>query len=328
MDLHTATLALAALLSPFAGGAVQGDAAQREDERPLGTPVAVDLKPGVLPDGTPPAARERWERLVDATLPGEGTPPVVAFDLHFDVRAYPKPGQSNDLNDVRYRFMEPGYLRETFDSGRERLRGPSGDWQLEPKGGRAIRLQGRDAEIDKKELAERLEIARSFVALTDPSSLRIHSLDVLDGAPPLLPERLAKRASGLEWLWVVTPDLRGERGEKGPQALWRLSIGLDPQPAVSADRSRRALPSHLPAICVLERQRQPGRSMVFDPALLVELRAFHKVDGFHLPGELRAFQPADDGRGFAPGPVLDLWFRGKGSLRPALSENDFVPEKG
>ena len=91
-------------------------------------------------------AKASWDALAKATFAEK---PVTAFDLHFHLRVRPDEIQSNDLT-AHYRFLSPGFVRATLESGREHLRGPKGDYLID--GEESLKLVGREAAEDKKQI--------------------------------------------------------------------------------------------------------------------------------------------------------------------------------
>ena len=199
------------------------------------------LRPGELPADTAPAAEAKWKALIAAATPSKAVAPVKAFDLEFEGRVYQE-GQTNDF-DGRYRFLKPGFVRTLLtESGRETMRGPDGDW-LVFADGRKVRLEGKDYELDVDELNRTVGVAQSFVALTDPNTIRIQRLELLSETPSSIPKGLRKRVGKLDWLVLHTPDFRLESdpppgfGGAAP-VLHRIELGLNPA-------------THLPTLAVV-----------------------------------------------------------------------------
>ena len=190
------------------------------------------LVPGVLPEGTDPEAIALWKQLTEATLvQGMERRKVTSFRLTFDLRLRPNEGESHDANNTTYSFLAPqGFVRYTLESGRENMRGPTGDFTVTADG-EDIKLEGREFNEDRRQLDEAVRIARNFVALTDPGSLRIQKLAAGLTAPEGLPASLLKRASELSWIEVVSPDFHLQRDAgKTSQTrtpLFRVLLGLD-----------------------------------------------------------------------------------------------------
>ena len=322
MDAIPLALVLSALL--FAAPAPVADATQdpapappdrrgQEDEHPTApvpqAPTAtakLPLVPGKLPADAAPEAAQAWRALCAATTPEGAGGPVTAFDMEFDVSAYSGERQSNDFQ-ARYLYKEPGWVRTTIKkSGRERLRGPKGDFLVEK--GKATRLVGRELAVDREELEDTVGIASTFVALTDPGAIRVARLELLAGAPATLPEARRKRGAELKWLSVSSPDFHrvGTSPERG-EPLFRADIGLDPK-------------TDLPALAVISRELVP------ESALLIELKDFRDVDSFQVPATMTTYRP-DTGVSpwvFGKRPQLQLWLI-RGSLRPDLKPADFEP---
>jgi hypothetical protein len=261
--------------------------------------------PGALPASASEQARALWTQLVAATA-GEASEPIRAFDLSFDARVYSGEKQSND-GAARYLFLAPGFVRMVLESGRERMRGPDGDFLVDKSG--VYPLRGRDFAEDVRELEETVAVARLFVGLTDPSTLRLASLDVLPAAPGRLPEGLAQRAAQLDWIVVTSPDFRG-RTDDSRVTLDRVEIGLERG-------------THLPLLALVTDPREPGS------AVLARLEQYQPLDGYRVPWKVTTWRVTPGPAGAAPRPFEDkpavkLWLK-QGRLRPSLQADDFKP---
>ena len=288
-----------------------------QDEAPPAPPIAQPapvLVPGEAPASASAEARAAWLELCKAASGASAQPKVTSFDLRFDGRAQPVGRETHDFNDARYRYLEPGWIATTLADGTQRMRGPGGDFFVKDK--IATRLQGSNFATDLRELDDQARVAHSFVSLIDPRALRLRSLALVKGPPPVLPASLAKRASELTWLEIESPDFHsGTQLHPGTQAsapvFSRAWIGTDKQ-------------TRLPQLALVA--RADGGTIVHESALLVRLEDFKPIDGFQVPHKLRSYQP-DLGPSpwtFSEQPVLTLWLKG-GSLRPALVEKDFLP---
>ncbi|HVS08996.1 MAG TPA: hypothetical protein VMS76_03910 [Planctomycetota bacterium] len=282
-------------------------------------PAQERLVPGELPASAAPQARLAWERMCQATALDPARARVEGFVLTFDATVYSKERQSNDLSDVTYRYLEPGWVRMSLASDRERMRGPEGDFVVEK--GRSVSLKGREYDEDRRELDQTLAVMKSFVGLTDPRSLRVASLERMGGPPSGLPALLhqtVRSALGksevrkvepqkLVWLQVVSPDLRrSARAERS--SLQRARVGLDPE-------------THLPLLAVLSEERSDGGG---EP-LLVELFDFRELDGYRVPFRVRSYLAEASAGALRYGrPSVELWLKG-GTLRPKLTPKDFLP---
>jgi hypothetical protein len=243
------------------------------------------------------------------------TAPVVAFDLEFDGRVYGEGRQTNDFSG-RYRYLEPGYVHTVLDqSKRVTLRGPDGDW-LVFKDGRKVRLEGRDYEVDVEDLDRAIGVAQSFVALTDPRTIRIARLDLMSAPPGSIPEGLRSRAQGLEWLALETPDFRlaGDPPARPgvPPVMHRIELGLD---------ARTRLPS-----LVVVRQSELGQRGV-ESAQLLQLDAYRGLDGYQVPHQVITYGPDTSTSPWTfdqRHPTFDLYVKG-GTLRPRLDAGFFTP---
>jgi hypothetical protein len=288
--------------------------------RALLVPLVLGLgqAPALPPDASADA-RELWQALLTATRPtaaGGARAPVTAFDLAFDGRLRSGEKATNDFNDARYRFYAPDCVRTTLESGVERMRGPEGDWLVDWNHEEKVKLVGRDFDEDRRELDETLDVARNFVALTDPARLDVKGLRLLPAAPAYLPSELAKLTTKLAWLEVESPGLRLTRGSAAAQgAVYKAHLGLD--------RER-----HLPRIAVIFEDR--GGRMDRTSALLVELDEYAPLDDFQVPHVIRTYPTQPPGpetldKPFAERWELGIWLKKGARLRAALAPADFVP---
>jgi hypothetical protein len=159
--------------------------------------------------------------------PGTERSAVHAFELVLGVRARNGTGGTNDL-DAEFRYLQPGYVRvKTVKSNKEVGRGPGGDWLVDGARNEKIKLSvGREYAEDRRQLDDWAAVARIFVSLTDPRSLRLAALDVLKSAPLAIPAQLAKRAGELAWLRVRSPDFKLV-GASPASSIFRGSLGWD-----------------------------------------------------------------------------------------------------
>ena len=279
------------------------------------TPLEGGARP--LPAAAAAEARAAWEALLAAAFPADDPAPVTAFELEFEGRMYSADRQTNDFSG-KYRYLEPGFVRtELARSERVTVRGPEGDWLIF-KDGRKVKLEGRDFEVDVEELDRTVAVAQSFVALTDPRTIRIERLELLPGPPSSIPDALSKRAAALQWLLLETPDFRlaNDRPPVAgvPPDLHHIELGLDRQ-------------THLPSLVVV-RQKALGQRG-FESAQLLALQDFRPLDGYRVPHVVVTYGPDPSTSPWtfdARRPAVDLYVRG-GTLRPrpALSPESFRP---
>ncbi len=276
------------------------------------------LVPGVLPANTPPDAAQRWDRTCSAHLaPGSERRPVSAFDVALDVRYKASDTQTNDFQ-ARYRFLAPNFLRATTENRREQIRGPEGDWLLDPATSEKIRLDiGRTNEEDRRQLDESVAIAKNFVALFDPRSLRIASIATRASAPQSLPASSKARAEKCAWLDVVSPDFHLHRTKAASKStthgLARVALGID------AETSRVVFALIYDGASKVE---------VSNTTLFIELEHFKELDGFVVPHHIRVFEtePARGPTVFRAEPSTDIYVvAGKANLRATLAPVDFKP---
>ncbi|HJP02485.1 MAG TPA: hypothetical protein QF764_12020 [Planctomycetota bacterium] len=311
----TATTSALALLACGlvygAGGQQGGDAGESPVTQDAPQVDDGELRPGVLPSDATPEARAAWAVLCEATLAPE---PISAFDVSFHLRS--RGDEPHDV-DTRIRFLSPSYLRsEVRETGRGHLRGDRGDWLLD--GDSELRLLGRGGAEDIRQIEETVAVARNFIALTDPRSVRIAGLSLLDGPPAELPDGFAGRGADLSWLALRSPDLR---------------LTLDRAPTSAANRAPlyRALIGSDPLTGRIEFaivQRDDGPRHIERTTLLLQLRGHFERDGFQVPREILIFgaDPAARPRRFQSVPRLQLWVDDEGlDLRAPLTPADFRP---
>lgn len=323
--MHSILLALAFVLqspaqTPPAPPASNGEQAPAPAaEIPPAAP-----RPGEIPPSASARAKDLWAKLLAAASPPvsatPGSPtaraPVTAFDLTFDGRARPESGQSNDFNRARYRFLGPGFVRTSLPSGAERMRGPEGDWLVDVSKGDRVQLAGREYAQDRRELSESLNIAKSFVALTDPAQLRIAKLEDLAAPPATVPPSLAAVAPKLDWIAIESPDFHLVSASSRREAQsFRCQLGLD-----------RA--THLPELATIWEDEHGA--MVHETALFVRMTKYVDLDQFHVPSQIDVY-PADldvSPFRFADVSSLSLYLRyllKESTLRAKLAPADFSP---
>lgn len=278
-------------------------------------PAIAALVPGAMPAGAAPAAVEDWKRVLAATsVPGAALAPISAFQLELEV-VYRKNAEagSNDLR-ATYKFFAPGFVRIDLKD-RSTMRGPRGDWLEDRKAGQKVELSvGREHAEDRRQLDETLGIAKHFVALTHPGSLRLASLEKLPGPPAALPRAkekdfdLEKRASELSWLRVRSPDFRLVGG--GATApMTRATLGFDP-------KTGRV------EIALLEEDR--AASGLTATARALRLDKSLEAQGYVVPKRIYVYS-VEEGKlpaAFAPIPGMEL-FVVRANLAPALGPPDF-----
>lgn len=264
--------------------------------------------PVAAPAPEEPAARALWDAIVAAAA-GKSAARATAFVLDFDATRYSGENQSNDVS-ATYSYLEPGYVRTALQSGRQRLRGPEGDWLIDKAG--AHRLVGKDFKQDLAELDETVAVARTFAHLTDPRGLRLESLARLAAPPPGLPEKLRPIAAGLDWVRLESRDFRTQRAARAGQAAELLPLDVL---ELGVERTTR-----VPRVAVLTDPTAPQN------AIALGLEGAVEVDGFRVPERVTAWHvdlelspPA-----FAARQTLDLWFK-SGTLAPKLTQKDFLP---
>lgn len=280
-------------------------------DAPGGAPV--ELVRGVLPAEASAEAKQLFGRLVGATRVDPSAAAPSGFDLTFEGTVHQTQRQSNDFPRTRYRFDPRGWVRLTIvSSGRERMSGPKGMYVVDGK--EVVALTGREHDEDRRQIREELSIAKNFLALSDPKSLRVAKLERLSAPPAVLPAHLAAAAAKLEWLALESPDFRLFQSQTAkPDANWRVELGLDPK-------------THLPKLVSVT--ELGTATMRPESAMLVDFRAYQALDGLQIPSQLSTYG-VDAGAGaqwrYSRWSSLELGLASGGTLRPRFSEADFVP---
>lgn len=329
----TARSSVAACLASFLVAAGLARAAQNPPplppipgQTPLVDVDGRELTRGRLPTSTTEKARERWQKVLDASLPpGAERAPVTAFDLTLDVR-YKGSSQSNDMPNARYQWMAPGYVR--FDTGRglaQHLRGPKGSFLLnisDPKDVRVTPLDvGRENAADRRKLDEEAGLASNFAALTDPQSIRVRKLLEIAAPPVWIPAKLSERAKALVWLEIESPDFYVTKGGGVAAHMARVALGVD----ALTDRVEVAVVDDAAAAAALA-SVSPSAG-----AAVLQLTNYKTVDGFAMPQHVLVWLPEIPPEGvkverlaLRPDPAMDMYVK-QASLRAKFQPSDFDP---
>lgn len=282
------------------------------------------LAPGRIPTDTAADARAAWDSLLAATLgTGSARKPVTAFSLQIDVEY--KQGARTNNTTALYEYVAPGNVRARFErSNRETLRGPDGDWLIDPTTRESKRIErDRDSEQDARQLDDLVSVARNFIALTDPKSLRIARLAKLAAPPTGIGKDYAARAMELTWLDVESPDFRLVQAPKANEAaaLYRVQLGLDPKTA-------------LPALALVH--EAGGKARIGPSTLFLELAEWYDADGARVPKVIRTFEVDEASIPSAAGDASKLRFRldptsdvflKQARINPPLTADSFRPPK-
>ncbi|MBI5362192.1 MAG: hypothetical protein HZA53_03370 [Planctomycetes bacterium] len=297
---------------------------------PLAELLASDGKPlaaGRIPEDTAPEARAAWERLFAATLGQGGARKAVnAFALEIDVVGSMKkdvkgPNQIAGL----YEYAAPGFVRVRFkESKRELLRGPVGDWLVDPARNEVLPVERKpDDDADVRQLDDMVAIARNFIALTDPKSLRIARLALRAAPPPVVGREFTKRAKELVWIGVESPDFRLTRAPKAGArpTLYEVELGLDPKTSLP----EQALVTEGATTAPLAPTTQ-----------FLVLTEWFEADGTKVPKQVRTFEidPRTSAAGatdplklaFQRDPTSDVWIV-SARMNPPLTAESFRPPK-
>ncbi|MBK7643833.1 MAG: hypothetical protein IPJ19_12440 [Planctomycetes bacterium] len=271
---------------------------------PASLPQTLPLVPGAIPAGASAEARALWKQFCDATLAPQATRvPLTAFDLLLDAQIRNASHQSNEtLTPLRYRFQQPEWVRAMTEHGYELLHGPKGDFLIDPKRGEQLSLPvGREGDEDRKQLAEIRDLARNFLALTDPAALRMAQL-WLGSADPVL----GAEAAPLAWLEMETPDFH--MPGSAPVGMLRVQLGL------RRDKS-------LPVLCLVGSVAPGAR-----PQTLIRIKDYREKQGLAVPHDLSVF-PFDLAAGkFPEQPPLEIWRKKASDLRPIFAPETFLPK--
>lgn len=290
------------------------------ESAPLKDVDGKELLAGAVPESTTATARERWKKVLDASLPpGTQRAPVTAFDLAIDVR-YQSSGQSNDMPSFRYQWRAPGYIRADTGRSRVHLRGPSGSYLIDSSDSHhveCIKLDvGRENAVDRRQLDEQAGIAANFARMSDPNSIRIRKLVELAGPPAFLPEELQQSAKTLAWLELESPDFFVMRPGTTKAPLARVSLGVN----VIDQRIEQVVVDDAAAPQVI------GASTA-----VLTFSKYEPVDGFQVPKVIFTWLPELSPPGEPP--TQPRWSRKEtmsmylksASLRAPLTPADFEP---
>jgi hypothetical protein len=275
---------------------------------PVAAPPEKPLVPGAIPEGAGPEERVLWQQLCRAALPPNTTRvPLTGFDLVLDAQIRNATNQSNEAQSLRYRFQVPDRVRAMTEHGKELLHGPKGDFILDPARKEVVPLAvGREGEQDRRQLSEIQDLARNFLALSDPAALRIAELKLGSVDPQLLPEKLRASATGLVWLEILSPDFRLQ----GASGMVRVKLGL---------RRDKGLPD----LCLVGPDK-PGPGAA--PTTLIQALDYREKQGLVVPHQLALYSFDEPGRRFQPQPALEVWLKRESDLRPNFAPATFEPE--
>jgi hypothetical protein len=254
-------------------------------------------------------ARALWERACKASG-SAGRAPLEAFRLEAEVRT--RSGvQSNDAT-IDLAHLAPDCIRFMLPSKNTTgCFGPAPEqyWLQSPDG--VVVLAGREYKEDRKSVDDMLALVRNYVALSDPSRLRIEALARME-PPTDLPPELARRARKLAWIVFDSPDFALVKSEvaRSTPGLFRIELGLRGEDG-------------LPALAVI-REKAPGGA---DP-LLVEFSAYRPEEEFVLPMQIRVhvLDRAELPARFTEKAAQEVYVKTL-ALRPKLTRADFEPKR-
>jgi hypothetical protein len=300
-----------------------------ERDAQSGVWLASDGEPaaaGRIPNGTSDAARERFGKLAGRLTAKND---VRSFVLRFDLEMRTDNGtQEARRTEFRYLDEGPGWVFGAFlnDDGSVKqcqMRGPRGEnggrgyWQVLKDGTEVDLRGGDDFSESRAELDGWAALCHDLLLLQQPTRLRLVRLAAREARPAaaagvgaralvfgdgdvvVLPDvdvalvgstqKLAERALGLEWLEVVTPDIRLWRDGAGLEAVRRVLLGIDASTGV-------------PELAVLT-QRVEGR-IVDAESTLLHLADWRPLDGRHSRGDRESRGDRTGGEGTSGGSWL------------------------
>ena len=268
-----------------------------------------------------PSARAAWARLLEAsrtTGVAADLPPAPITSFHVKMGIRTREGvQTNETEDVEYRYLAPDCVRFRLPSQREVGRSGLAQrdyWLLD--GDELVELVGREYEEDRRQIQEMHAVARNFVALSDPGRLRITRLEALARPPTDVAPQLERKDRKLQWLRVASPDfalLRRDAAAPGDaHTSYAVDLGLEPD--------------GLPRLAIIRAERMPGVGAPTAAPMLIRLEEFAERGPFRIPLWLhvhaldeRLHPPA-----FAEKAAQEIYIT-EADLRPALSIEDFRP---
>lgn len=249
-----------------------------------------------------PDARTLFARVCAASGPAERAP-LSAFRLVAEART--RNGvQTNDL-EIDYRYLAPDCIRFRLPSKNETGRfGPDEKSYWLKSADETVVLAGREYKEDRRQVDDMLALARNYIALSNPATLKLEALERLAAAPPDLGEALTKKTKKLTWLALESPDFALVRREGAlPKGTYRVELGID-----SKD---------LPAAVVIRAKADASTAPLF-----VFLSDYREKDGFKLPMQLHVH--VKDGPSFAEFASQEVYVK-TAELRPNFTVKDFQP---
>ncbi|MFT7487105.1 MAG: hypothetical protein ACI9F9_002964, partial [Candidatus Paceibacteria bacterium] len=208
-----------------------------------------------------------------------------------------------------------GFVRAHLETGRELLRGPKGDFLIDKA--EVIALSGREGVEDIKQLDQMVSIAGSFVGLTDPRTLRLIDLQLIQGPELALPARIKpEELEGLIWIRIKSPDFslfNGRTADKTKPAIVQADLGIH-----GDSKSIR--------FAVLREEADPG--MVPPGALFVHMANHLQRGHLFVPHVIKIFEldAALRPPAFHKKPTSELYLkRNRGSFGADLNPSDFMP---
>ena len=231
--------------------------------------------------------------------------------------------QTNELS-FDYQYLAPDCIRFALPSGS--VTGRSGrkqrDYWLRTKDG-VVELAGFEYEEDRRQIKEMHSIAKNFVALTDPSKLRILSLELLPEPPRELWIRHPARR--MQWLRITSPDFALVRRDRNDAERPSASGSAPPvyvvDLALPNDDSLGRL-KDLPNYAIIREQRTAGHDPT--PPMLIRLSKYEAQNGFLMPFDLWVFAIGGTSPGtFAHKASQEVYVL-EAQLRPQLTVQDFT----
>ncbi len=269
-----------------------------------------------LPAASPAdAAHDVWTRFLAASATRGGAP-ISAFSLRAEVLT--RQGVQTNETKVDYRYLAPDCIRFLLASGRETGRsGPKQrDYWLKDLD-EVVNLSGAEYEEDRRLIDRMHAIARNFVALSDPSRIRIEHCELLAEPPRDLAGDLAGATKKLSWLRVASPDfaLLPRPGEDAPSSgLFTVDLAL----------MESGKDAGLPRFAIIrEETRASGAGA---PPMLLHLDRFEERGGFRIPMQILVHEIDQESRPpvFSSPAGQEIYIL-EADLRATFSIDDFRP---
>ncbi|MEZ5980276.1 MAG: hypothetical protein R3F34_18970 [Planctomycetota bacterium] len=355
MIRHLLLLALALPLVAADAVALDGPATSpsAQDGNGAETPAPTDAagpRPGELPADATPSAVATWRAMVAAIGAAEQTAPITSFDMSLSLltrsgrRGLDPHPETHDV-DTRVQYLAPPFVRYSLSADVETGYGPSGYWLKDKDEVRSLR--GRDYQTDREQVMQVRSLCVNFLAVSDPSQLRIASLVEFPRCPIRgLPERPGFDFKRMKWLRIVTPDFQlveelqpkvtdTNAGHQG--AMYQVFFGLDEQTNLPRCAhvvrlpAKRTAPTDGSADGADASAPPPDPDMPFEQLILLDdwrASAGASQSKERLPHRLLVWERLPQHPLFAnflAEPDREVYVKDGSSLRPSFTPTDFEP---